>query len=104
MYNIMVAYLYTLQKDRSKSSYHHLMTSLMTNKCSSLRNANGMRNGEERINSITRPNVISTRSFSFDWDPRMECQSFTHRKWTQMQGEVGQETQTIEFRITHQNR
>ena len=74
--------------------------SLTTNKCSSLRNTNGMRNGEERINSITRP----TRSFSFDWDRGMECQSFTHRKWTQMQGEVGQETQTIEFRITHQNR
>lgn len=33
----------------------------------------------------------------------MEYQSFEHRKWTQMQGEVAQETQTIEFRIMHQN-
>lgn len=58
-----------------------------------------MRNGEERINSITRPNVISTRSFSFDWDPRMECQVYTQEMDSDAR-EVGQETQTIEFRIT----
>lgn len=33
-----------------------------------LRSSNGVRNGEEEINSVVRINFISIRSFSFDWD------------------------------------
>lgn len=38
----------------------------MTNTFSSLRNNNGIRNGEEEMNSAVRTNLISTRSFSFE--------------------------------------
>lgn len=60
----------------------------MRNKLSSLRNNNGMRNEEGEIKSAVRTNLISTRSFSFDQEQGMECQSFKHRKRTQVQGEV----------------
>lgn len=43
------------------------MKFLMTNNTFlSLRNNNGVRNGEEGMNSVVRTDVISTRSFSFD--------------------------------------
>lgn len=42
------------------------MKFLMTNRFSSLRNKNGVRNGKEEMNSVVRTNLISPRSFSFD--------------------------------------
>lgn len=106
-YNIMVQYLCPLWHARHKSSCHILMTCLTTHQGASLRKNSGVRNKKrrgKRINGVARTSLISTWSFSFDPDRRMECQSLKYRKWTQRQGEVGQETQTIEFRITHKNR
>lgn len=42
----------------------------------SWRNDNRVRNREEEINSVLRTNLVSTRSFRFDWDWWLECQSF----------------------------
>lgn len=49
---------------------------------------------EEEINSVVKIGP-STRSFSFEEELWMGANSFKHRKSSRIQGEVGQETQTI---------